>query len=135
MKTMFLSTIVWITLFAPLTISLAETYVWDDISVPLKQTFRFSTAESAIVHITMPAEVLTQPDRIHFFFRIDEYKPSLRPYLMVNGNRDAFYYLGGNGMVKIRSDHLKAGKNELRFGDQTSTGDAIFVHEIRYQAP
>lgn len=118
-----------------ISISLAETHGWDDISVPFKQTIRFSTAEPAVVHITIPAEILTKSDRVAFFFRIEDHKPSLRPYVVVNGNREAFYYLGGNGIVKIRSDHLKTGKNELRFGDQTSTGDVIFIREIRYQAP
>ena len=118
-----------------ISISLAETHVWDDISVPFKQTLRFSSTESAVVHVTIPGEILSKSDQIAFFIRIDEYKSSLSPYLIVNGNRDAFYYLGGNGIVKIRSGHLKTGKNELRFGDQTSTGDVIFVREIRYQAP
>ena len=115
--------------------SLAETLDWDDISVPFKQTIRFSTAQSAVVHITIPEEILTKSDRVAFFFRIEDHKPSLRPYVVVNGNRAALYYLGGNGIVRIRSDHLKTGKNELRFGDQTTTGDDIFIREIRYEAP
>ena len=57
-------------LISPLWVSTskADTLVWDDMSVPFKQTFRFSTAETAIVHITIPAEVLTQSGRAHFFY-------------------------------------------------------------------
>ena len=116
-------------------ICFAETYVWDDLTVPFTQTFRFSSTRSSIVQITISPEILTKSDRVHIFCRIANKKPSLRPYMVVNGNRAAFYYLGGNGIVRIKSDHLKIGKNELLFSEQSTTGDVIFIHEMQYQQP
>ena len=116
-------------------ISHAETYIWDDITAPFKQTFRFSTTESAIVRVTMPPDILTASDRIPLFCRIDDYNPRLTPYIIVNGNRKAFYYLGGDGIVNIRSDHLRPGQNELLFSEQSTTGDILFIHEMRHLQP
>lgn len=65
--------------------------------------------------------------------QMEKNSPRLRPYLMVNNDRRALYYLGGNGVISIRSDHLKVGENEFLFGDQTSSGDLIFIHELRFQ--
>lgn len=114
------------------TVSYAKTYAWEDYSEPFKQTFRFSTTETAVVRVTLPAAFLSASDRIPLFCRMDETSPALRPYLIVNNNRAAFYYLGGNGIVNIRSAHLKAGVNELSFGDQTTTGDLIFISEMHF---
>jgi hypothetical protein len=114
----------------------AGTYVWEDIRTPFKQTLRFSTAETATVQVTIPEAVLTASERVTIFFNIDPTRPRLRPYLLVNDNRAAFYFLGwSNGTVDIRSKHLVAGVNELRFGDQTATGDLIFIYELRYVKP
>ena len=116
-------------------VSHAATLDWEDFGVPFKQTFSFSTAETVIVRVTIPAEVLSGSERVSIFCRIDKNSPRLRPYLMVKNKRGAFYYLGGNGVVNIRSEHLKAGVNELLFGDQTTTGDLIFVYELRLHNP
>jgi hypothetical protein len=98
-------------------------------------TVRFSTKESAIVRVTMPSDILSASDRIPIFCRIDEYNPRLIPYMIVNGNRKAFYYVGGDGIVNIRSDHLRPGKNELLFSEQSTTGVIIFIHEMRHLQP
>lgn len=116
-------------------VSHAATLNWEDFRVPFKQTFSFSTAETVSVRVTLPAEVLTRSEHVSIFCRIDKNSPRLRPYLMVNNNRNAFHYLRGNGVVNIRSEHLKAGLNELLFGDQTTTGDLIFVYELRLHNP
>lgn len=116
-------------------VSHAATLDWGDFRVPFKQTFSFSTAETVIVQVTIPAEVLTGSEWVSIFCRIDKNSPRLRPYLIVNNNRNAFHYLGGNGVVNIRSEHLQAGVNELLFGDQTTTGDLIFVYELRFHNP
>jgi hypothetical protein len=114
----------------------AGTYAWEDIRTPFKQTFRFSTAETATVQVTIPETVLGASDRVTIFYNIDWTSPRLRPYLLVNGNRQAFYFLGRfNGTVTIRSEHLVAGVNALRFADQTATGDLIFIYELRYVRP
>ena len=113
----------------------AGTYVWEDFTVPFKQTIRFSTAETAIVRVTIPAGVTTASDRVPIICRIEQNSPWLRPYMIVNNNRAAFYYLGENGVVSIRSEHLKAGPNEFLFGDQTTTGDLIFIYELRFHSP
>ncbi len=117
------------------TVVCAESYVWEDYRVPFKQTFRFSTAETALVRVTLPADVLSASDRLQMHCQIDKTSPWVRPYLMVNNNRNARYYLGGNGRVSIRTDHLKAGENELVFRDQTTTGDLIFVYALQFQIP
>jgi hypothetical protein len=119
----------------PVSASHAETHIWKDLAVPFKQTFRFSTTESAVVRFTVPSDMITASNRIPIFCRIDEYNPRLVPYLIVNGNRKAFYYLVGNGTVNIRSEHLRPGQNELLFSEQSSTGDVIFIHEIRHLQP
>ena len=66
---------------------------------------------------------------------MEKNSPRLRPYLIVNNNHAAFYYLGGNGVVNLKTDHLVEGENELIFGDQTSSGDLIFVYEMRLDLP
>jgi len=109
----------------------AETFTWEDIKEPFNQTFRFSRAEAAVVQVSIPRDVLASSGRVSIFLNIDKNRPRLRPYMIVNNNREALYYLGGNGIVNIRSGHLKAGVNELHFRDQTITGDLIFVYEMR----
>ena len=120
---------------ASVVVSHAGTYVWEDFTVPFKQTIRFSTAATAIVRVTIPAGVTTASDRVPIICRIEQNSPWLRPYMIVNNNRAAFYYLGENGIVSIRSEHLKAGPNEFLFGDQTTTGDLIFIYELRFHSP
>lgn len=117
------------------TIAQAESYVWEDYWVPFKRTFSFSTAEKAVVRVTIPADVVSASDRLQMVCEIDKNNPRLRPYLIVNNNRSALYYLGDIGLVGIRSNHLKAGENELLFGDQTTTGDLIFVYTLQFHLP
>ena len=113
----------------------AETYRWEDVSQPFKQTFRFSTAATAVIRVSIPARVLAESGRISLVCRMEKNSPRLRPYLIVNKKRAAFYYLGGNGVVNLKAEHLVAGENELMFGDQTSTGDLIFVYDMRFHLP
>jgi hypothetical protein len=108
-----------------------ETFTWEDIKEPFNQTFRFSRAEAAVVQVSIPSDVLAASGRVSIFLDIDKNRPRLRPYMIVNNNRDAFYYLGGNGIVNIQSGHLTVGVNELLFRDMTITGDLIFVYEMR----
>ena len=125
-------------IFAALTASVAQaaTYAWEDIDRPFKQTFRFSTAKTATVRVTIPEAVLNASDRLTIFYRIEPTSARLRPYLLVNSRREAFYFLRRfNGTVNIRRDHLVVGVNELRFDDQTSTGNLIFIYELRYVNP
>jgi hypothetical protein len=116
-------------------VSFAETYMWEDLAVPFKQTFRFSATEFAEVHVTIPSDMLTASSRIPIFMRLVDYNPSRNPYMIVNGNRKAFYYLGGNGIVNILSKHLRTGENELLFSEQSTTGDTIFIYEMRHLQP
>ena len=111
----------------------AGNYTWDDYRLPFKQTFRFSTAASALVRVTLPDGVVDASARIPMICRMEKNSPRLRPYLIVNNDRRALYYLGGNTLISIRSDHLKVGENEFLFGDQTSSGDLIFIYELRFQ--
>ncbi len=120
----------------PASVACAETYDWEDIRTPFKQTFRFSTANTATVRVTIPETVLTVSDRVRIFCNIQATSPRVRPYLLVNNHREAFYFLGRvSGTINIRADHLVAGVNELRFADQTATGDLIFIFELRYVRP
>ena len=113
------------------TVAFGETYTWEDIKVPFKQTFRFSINETPVVRVKIPHNILASSGRVSIFLDIEKTSGRLRPYMIVNNNRRALYYLGGNGIVNIRPDHLNEGENEFLFGDQTLTGDLIFIYEMR----
>lgn len=117
------------------TVVYGETYTWEDVTVPFKQTLRFSVNETSVVRVKIPHSILAKADRISIFHDIFDKNPRLRPYLMVNSNHNAIYHLGGNGIVNIRSAHLAEGMNELQYGDRTTTGDLIFVYELRLVDP
>jgi len=130
---------VWVVVVFSMTVSMgiadAQTHVWADVAVPFNQTLRFSTTHTARIRVSIGEEMLAASDRLKLVYDLEKTTPWTHPYLIVNDNRSAFYYLGEGGVVHIRAAHLRSGENSLCFADQSTTGDTVFIYEMRIQLP